>query len=285
LATILDGKALSEKLINGFGRQVDSLRGKNKRVPGIAVIIVGDDYASKLYVSMKEKACLDVGYKSIVERLDASVTTENLLDLISLYNNDDSIDGILVQLPLPAHIDDTKILLSIDPAKDVDGFHPFNVGMLNIGMDTLYPCTPYGIIKLLEEYDIQIEGSHAVVVGASNIVGKPMSALFLKYNATVSICHIMTRNVAEITSQADILVSAVGKPHFITDEFVKEGAVVVDVGMNRVAGKVTGDVDFNSVVEKCSYITPVPGGVGPMTITMLLYNTLKSYKSREKLLV
>ncbi len=285
MATILDGKALSEKLINGFGRQVDSLRGKNKRVPGIAVIIVGDDYASNLYVSMKEKACLRVGFKSVVKRLDASITTDKLLDIISLYNNDDTIDGILVQLPLPGHIDENKILLSIDPAKDVDGFHPFNVGLLNIGADTLFPCTPYGIIKLLEEYEIQVESKHAVVVGASNIVGKPMAALFLRNNATVSICHIMTTNVPEITSQADILVTGVGKAHFITNEFVKPGAVVVDVGMNRFNGKVTGDVDFESVQNKCSFITPVPGGVGPMTITMLLYNTLKSFRLRENLLV
>lgn len=280
MSTLLDGRALSNKFKDSFRDQVPSLKGRFGRIPGIAVILVGEDYASNLYVGMKEKACVDVGFKSVVKRLDSSVTTKELLRLIEDNNKDESIDGILVQLPLPDHIDEENILLAIDPAKDVDGFHPFNVGLLNIGMDTLFPCTPYGIIKILQEYDINIDGKHAVIVGASNIVGKPMASLLLRKNATVSICHIRTKKICELTRQADILVAAAGKAHLITPDYVKDGAVVVDVGMNRINGKIIGDVDFEGTRKKCSYITPVPGGVGPMTITMLLYNTLKSYKKR-----
>jgi len=280
MSTLLDGRALSNKFKDSFREQVPSLKERFGRIPGIAVILVGEDYASNLYVGMKEKACVDVGFKSVVNRLDSSVTTKELLRLIEDYNKDESIDGILVQLPLPDHIDEENILLAIDPAKDVDGFHPFNVGLLNIGMDTLFPCTPYGIIKIFQEYDINTDGKHAVIVGASNIVGKPMASLLLRKNATVSICHIRTKNICDLTRQADILVAAAGKAHLITPDYVKDGAVVVDVGMNRINGKIIGDVDFEGTRKKCSYITPVPGGVGPMTITMLLYNTLKSYKKR-----
>jgi len=280
MSTLLDGRALSNKFKDSFREQVPSLKKRLGRIPGIAVILVGEDYASNLYVGMKEKACVDVGFKSVVNRLDSSVTTKELLRLIEDYNKDESIDGILVQLPLPDHIDEENVLLAIDPAKDVDGFHPYNVGLLNIGSDTLFPCTPYGVIKILQEYDINPDGKHAVVVGASNIVGKPMASLLLRKNATVTICHIRTKNICEITKQADILVTAAGKAHLITPEYVKDNAVIVDVGMNRLNGKIIGDVDFEGVRKKCSYITPVPGGVGPMTITMLLYNTLKSYKKR-----
>lgn len=282
MATIIDGKKLSEKIRSSLKSRVDSYKEKFGKVPGIAVILVGDDPASNVYVNMKEKSCNEAGYKSIVERISKDSSTEDLLALVEKYNKDDSIHGILVQLPLPPQIDEKKILFAIDPAKDVDGFHPFNVGLMHIGEDTLYPCTPYGVMKMFEEYGIELTGKNAVVLGRSNIVGKPMASLLLKGNATVTICHSKTKNLPELCSAADILIAAIGKPNFVTKDFVKSGAVVIDVGINRLDGKLVGDVKYDEVEPIASYITPVPGGVGPMTITMLMYNTMKAF---EKTLV
>lgn len=279
MGTTLDGKLLSEKIRSEIQYGVIKYAEKGYRKPGIAVILVGDDYASSLYVSLKEKACKNAGFNSFIKRLDYNIETDDLLDLITGYNDDSMVDGILVQLPLPSHIDEEKVLLSVNPDKDVDGFHPYNVGMLSIGSDALFPCTPLGVLKLLEHYEIAIEGRHCVIVGASNIVGKPMASMMLRNNATVSICHKYTKDLQSLTLQADILISAVGKANFITHDYVRGGSVIIDVGMNRLNGKIVGDIDFDSVKEKSSYITPVPGGVGPMTITMLLYNTLKSFKN------
>lgn len=278
MAVVIDGKKLSEKIRGGLKEKVNVYKEKYGKVPGIAVILVGNDPASTVYVNMKEKSCLEAGYKSVVERIPETSTTEELLNLVNKYNNDDSIHGILVQLPLPKHIDEKRILFSIDPAKDVDGFHPFNVGLMHIGEDTLYPCTPYGVMKMFEEYNIDLTGKNAVVLGRSNIVGKPMGSLLLKANATVTICHSKTKDLPNVCKSADILIAAIGKANFVTKEFVKDGAVVIDVGINRVDGKLVGDVKFDEVEKVASYITPVPGGVGPMTITMLMYNTMKAFE-------
>lgn len=277
---IIDGKALGLKIREGIAQEVAEISSKVGRKPGLSVILVGDYPASQIYVNMKEKACIEAGFNSFVYRMSQDTTTDELLNLIEKLNNDDEVDGILVQLPLPDHIDEKAVLYSIDPKKDVDGFHPFNVGLLNIGEDTLYPCTPYGVMKIFEEYNIELSGKNAVVIGRSNIVGKPMAALLLKGNATVTICHSRTKNIASICKNADIIVAAVGIPNFVTADFVKDGAVVIDVGINRVNNKLVGDVNYSDVYDKCSYITPVPGGVGPMTIAMLMYNTLKSFKKR-----
>ncbi|MGE4318308.1 MAG: bifunctional methylenetetrahydrofolate dehydrogenase/methenyltetrahydrofolate cyclohydrolase FolD [Deferribacterales bacterium] len=282
MATVMDGKALSQKVRAQLKLKVDEYKAKYSRVPGLAVILVGEDPASQVYVRMKNKNCEEAGYKSIVNRMPDTTTTEELLAVVEQYNSDDTINGILVQLPLPKQIDEHKVLYAIKPEKDVDGFHPFNVGLMNIGEETLYPCTPYGCMKFLEEYGIDTTGKNAVVIGRSNIVGKPMASLLLKANCTVTICHSKTKNMQEICRQADILVAAIGKPEFVTADFVKEGAVILDVGINRVDDKLVGDVAYEEVSKKASCITPVPGGVGPMTIAMLLANTMKAFEATLK---
>lgn len=275
-AKILNGKYVAEKIRHDLSIKVKNIKDKTGRVPGLAVVLVGDDPASKTYVSMKEKACKQVGIYSEVYKLKADAQEHELLKLIHQLNSDEKIDGILVQLPLPGHIDEKKIIDAIKPEKDVDGFHPVNIGKLLINEKGFIPCTPYGIIKLMDYYGIEIEGKNAVVVGRSNIVGKPLAVLLLHRNATVTICHSRTKNLPDITKKADILVAAVGKARIITSDMVKEGAVVIDVGINRIEGKLRGDVDYEKVKEKASWITPVPGGVGPMTITMLLNNTIEA---------
>ncbi len=275
--TILDGKALSNEIKERLKKEVS----KFHRQISLAVILVGDNPASHLYVSMKKKACQYVGIESISVQLPEDISEEKLIDEVERLNRDERVDGILVQLPLPKHIDTNKILSLIDPSKDVDGFHPENVGKIVTGLDGFAPCTPLGIVRLLEKYEIDPEGKNVVVVGASNIVGKPIASLLLNLNATVEVCHIYTKNLKEHTLKADILVVAVGKENLITADMVKDGVVVVDVGINkRDDGKIVGDVDFENVSKKASYITPVPGGVGPMTIAMLLENTIKSAKAR-----
>lgn len=257
-----------------FKAQVEALKARGV-TPGIAVVLVGDDPASQVYVRNKERAAIEAGMYSVVHRLSAHVDEAVLLKFVDDLNADPKIHGILVQLPLPPQIDEEKVIELISPNKDVDCFHPFNVGLVSIGEDTFHPCTPYGVIKLLEREGIEVSGKHAVVIGRSNIVGKPMALLLINRGATVTVCNSRTPDLAALTRQADILVSAVGKPRLITANMVKPGAVVIDVGMNRLPdGKLTGDVDFAAVAEKVGYITPVPGGVGPMTITMLLANTL-----------
>ncbi len=279
---ILDGKALSDKIKENIKRETKELKEKGI-VPGLAVILVGDNPASHTYVRMKEKACEMTGIYSIVHKMPLDISEEKILETIRMMNNNPNIDGILVQLPLPSQIDAQKILDSIDPRKDVDGFHPFNVGRLVLGLDCFVPCTPLGVMRLLKEYNIDVKGMDACVVGASNIVGKPMMNLLLNSFATVDICHIYTKDLKSHTKRADILIVGVGKPNLITKDMVKEGAIVIDIGINRLEnGKLVGDVDFENVAPLTSYITPVPGGVGPMTIAMLLENTLKAAKGRLK---
>ena len=277
---LLDGKALSEKIKKELKSESETLIEKGI-TPCLAVILVGDDPASQTYVNSKEKSCHASGIASIVRRLPASTSEADLLELIASLNNDTTVDGILVQLPVPKHIDSAKIIEAIDPKKDVDGFHPFNVGRLMAGLDGFVPCTPFGVMKLLEEYNINVRGMDACVIGASNIVGKPMMNLLLNASATVEICRSSTKNLKEHTLRADLIVVGVGKINLLSADMVKEGAIVIDVGINRNSeGKIVGDVDFESVAPKCAYITPVPGGVGPMTIAMLLSNTVKSAKQR-----
>lgn len=283
MAVILDGKALSAKFRQNIKEETAALKEKTGKAPGIAVILAGDDAASSVYVNSKEKAAIECGFYSVVERISADVTTNDVLKLVEKYNNDEKIHGILVQLPLPSACDEKTILRAIRAEKDVDGFHPYNVGLLNIGEDCLMPCTPFGVMNMMADYGIEIAGKNAVVVGRSNIVGKPIAAMLLKANATVTVCHSKTKDLSGVCAKADILVAAIGKAKFIKKEFVKDGAVVIDVGINRVDGKLCGDVDFEDVKDKCSYITPVPGGVGPMTITTLMQNTLKAFKVIEKL--
>ncbi len=276
---LIDGKKVSAEIRNRLMQETAELKNKTDRVPGLATVLVGEDPASAVYVRNKNKICTEIGFQSFEQNLPAGTTGTQLLDIIKKLNENDEVNGILVQLPLPDHIDSEKILLSIDPKKDVDGFHPINVGKLVIGNSLLTPCTPTGIIALLDYYGIDIVGKHAVVLGRSNIVGKPVAHLLLQRHATVTICHSKTTNLKQVTSQADILIAAVGRPHFVNSDMVKEGAVVIDVGINRVDGKLTGDVDFDPVAEKAGFITPVPGGVGPMTIALLMENTLKAFKA------
>ena len=274
--TIIDGIAIGKEIREEIKERVTALKDQGCQ-PGLAVILVGDNQASHTYVRNKQKSTLEVGMKSELIELPATVTEQELLEHVTKLNNDDSINGILVQLPLPKHIDENLVIRAIDPAKDVDGFHPENVGKMIIGQQAFLSCTPYGIIKLLERTGTEISGKHAVIVGRSNIVGKPMGQLLLQLDATVTYCHSKTKDLASFTKQADILIVAIGKTKFITGADIKEGAVVIDVGMNRDDnGKLCGDVDFASAKEVASAITPVPGGVGPMTITMLLNNTLQS---------
>lgn len=286
---LIDGKKVSQKIKDNLKEETSSLYNSKGIKPGLAVIIVGENPASQTYVSMKEKACYYVGFYSEVIRFNESVEEKTLIDKISELNSREDIDGILVQLPLPKHINEEKIILAISPEKDVDGFHPLNMGKLLIGSPLFIPCTPYGIIKLLEEYKIETNGKNAVVIGRSNIVGKPIAALLMqkqKYgNATVTICHSRTKDAAYYTKKADILIAAIGNPLYIKKDMIKDGAVVIDVGINRVTDqnskkgyKLVGDVDFEDVIQKAGAITPVPGGVGPMTIAMLLTNTFQAFK-------
>ena len=273
----MDGKMVSAKVCGSILEEVNKLKEQGVR-PGLAVIIVGEDPASQVYVRNKERACEECGFYSEKYALPEETTQEQLLELIEELNHNPRIDGILCQLPVPKHIDDQAIIDAISPEKDVDAFHPVNVGKIMVGNFDFLPCTPAGVMQLLEEYGIDPQGKNCVVIGRSNIVGKPMSMLLLHKHGTVTICHSRTKNLKEICAQADILVAAVGKADFVTADMVKEGATVIDVGMNRKDGKLCGDVCFDEVNEKAAYLTPVPGGVGPMTITMLMKNTLKAAK-------
>lgn len=278
VATIMSGKLLSDELNEEMKLEVIKLKEKNI-TPGLVVVLVGEDTASQTYVRNKEKRAKTLGIHSVVEKYPEKMTEIELLRVIDRLNKDDHFHGILVQLPLPKHIDSIKILNAIRPEKDVDGFHPINMGKLVIGQPDRIPCTPYGIMKLLQRYEIDIEGKNAVVIGRSNIVGKPMAQLLLMKNATVTIAHSKTKNLAAVAKEADILIVAIGRGHMITKDFVKPGAVVIDVGMNRDEnGKLIGDVKSDEVQEVAGYLTPVPKGVGPMTITMLMYQTIESAK-------
>lgn len=276
---IIDGKALAQKMQAELAEKTAKLKEKSGQTPGLVVILVGENPASQVYVRNKERSAIAAGFRSEVVRVSDSITQEELLFLIGRYNQDPAWNGILVQLPLPAHIDEEAVLLAIDPEKDVDGFHPTNMGRLWSGHPVMIPCTPAGIMEMLREYNVELEGKRAVVIGRSNIVGKPMAQLLLAKNATVTLTHSRTHHLAEIAKQADILIVAIGRGHFVTKDFVKEGAVVIDVGMNRDEnGKLIGDVKFDEVAEIASLITPVPGGVGPMTITMLMEQTYQAFK-------
>ena len=275
-AQLIDGNALSKQLRAQVAADTAALKAKGL-TPGLAVVLVGDNPASQVYVRNKVKACEDAGLHSVLEKYEATMTEADLLARVEALNNDDRIHGILVQLPLPAHIDAQKVIEAISPAKDVDGFHMASAGALMTGMPGFWPCTPYGCMKMLESIGDDLKGKHAVVIGRSNIVGKPMALMLLQKDATVTVAHSRTQNLKALTLQADVIVAAVGKRNVLTADMVKPGAVVLDVGMNRNdEGKLCGDVDFDGVKEVAGYITPVPGGVGPMTITMLLVNTLES---------
>ncbi|MCP3176925.1 MAG: bifunctional methylenetetrahydrofolate dehydrogenase/methenyltetrahydrofolate cyclohydrolase FolD [Desulfuromonadales bacterium] len=277
---IIDGKAIAASLRQAIAADTAKLTAQGT-TPGLAVVLVGEDPASRVYVSMKEKACAAAGIYSDEHKLPAETTEAQLLALIEELNRDERIDGILVQLPLPAHIDESKVLEAISPAKDVDGFHPYNVGRLVTGNPLFRPCTPYGVMKMLEATGVELAGKEVVVVGRSNIVGKPVALMCLAEHATVTICHSRTRDLADKVRAADVVIAAVGRPEMVKGDWIKEGAVVIDVGVNRVGEKkLVGDVDFAAARERASAITPVPGGVGPMTITMLLYNTVESAKRR-----
>jgi methylenetetrahydrofolate dehydrogenase (NADP+) / methenyltetrahydrofolate cyclohydrolase len=275
-AQLIDGNALSKQLRAQVAADTAALKAKGL-TPGLAVVLVGDNQASQVYVRNKVKACEDAGLHSVLEKYEATMTEADLLARVDALNNDSSIHGILVQLPLPAHIDAQKVIEAISPAKDVDGFHIASAGALMTGMPGFWPCTPYGCMKMLESIGYDLKGKHAVVIGRSNIVGKPMALMLLQKDATVTVAHSRTKDLKALTLQADVIVAAVGKRNVLTADMVKPGAVVLDVGMNRNdEGKLCGDVDFDGVKEVAGYITPVPGGVGPMTITMLLVNTLES---------
>ena len=277
MANIINGKEISAQIRAEIFEKVKEYNARTGKLPGLAVVIVGENPASQVYVRNKKKACEQVGFNSWVYEMPENTTQEELNTLIDKLNNDDNVHGILVQLPLPKHLDEEQVILRIKPEKDVDAFHPYNVGRITIGNPKFLPCTPAGIMELLHRSNIEISGKECVVIGRSNIVGKPMALLLLSENGTVTVCHSKTRDLKEVCKRADILVVAIGKADFVTADMVKEGAVVIDVGMNRNAeGKLTGDVDFESVSRVASYITPVPGGVGPMTITMLLQNTLRA---------
>jgi methylenetetrahydrofolate dehydrogenase (NADP+)/methenyltetrahydrofolate cyclohydrolase len=276
-AKIIDGKQVAAHIRLECKARVADLRERTGVTPGLAVILVGDNPASAVYVNSKIKACAEAGIRSFRKQFPADIDTGTLISTITALNEDPNVHGILVQLPLPAHIDMRRVLRTIDVAKDVDGFHLYNVGGLVVGDTIFSPCTPYGVVKLLEHENIEVEGRNVVVVGASNIVGKPMALMLMQREATVSVCHLKTRDLAQFTILADILVVAAGKPNLILPQMVKSGAVVIDVGINRLPdGRIVGDVDFEGVRHKASYITPVPGGVGPMTVTMLLFNTINS---------
>ena len=289
---LIDGKNTAEILKKELAIEVANRKKKGFKTPHLAAILVGEDGASQTYVNNKVKSCEQIGFTSTLKNLPATITEDELLKIVEDFNQNEDIDGFIVQLPLPNHIDADKITLAISPEKDVDGFHPSNIGKMVLGLDCYLPATPFGIIKLLEHYNIETSGKHAVVIGRSNIVGSPMSILLARNekigNCTVTLTHSRTKNLKEISRQADIIIAAIGKPEFITADMVKEGAIVIDVGTTRVpdASKksgftLKGDVKFNEVAEKCSFITPVPGGVGPMTVTALLFNTLQAAKKRQ----
>lgn len=283
MAKIIDGKAISAEIREEIKKDVERFKTESGIVPGLAVVIVGKDPASTVYVRNKRLACEAAGMYSEVHELPENTTRKELLSLVEKLNGDEKIHGILVQLPLPKHLDDKEVINAIDPKKDVDAFHPVNVGKIMIGDYDFLPCTPAGVMALLQKSGIEVSGKECVVVGRSNIVGKPQAMLLLHANGTVTVCHSRTKDLASVTRRADILVVAIGKADYIVGDMVKEGAVIIDVGMNRRPdGKLTGDVDFASVEPKASYITPVPGGVGPMTITMLLKNTLKAAEKYGK---
>ena len=276
LATTIDGNALAAQLRTDVAHRAAALKARGV-TPGLAVVLVGDNQASQVYVRNKVKACTEAGLHSVLEKYDATLTEAELLARVDVLNQDPTIHGILVQLPLPSHIDANKVIEAISPAKDVDGFHVGSAGALMVGQPGFWPCTPYGCMKMLESIGYDLRGKHAVVIGRSNIVGKPMALMLLQKNATVTICHSATPDLKAMTLQADVIVAAVGKRNVLTADMVKPGAVVIDVGMNRTPeGKLCGDVDFEGVQKVAGYITPVPGGVGPMTITMLLVNTLEA---------
>lgn len=280
MSQIINGKELAKNIRLKLKEEVEELK-KAEINPKLAVIMVGDDKASKVYVKNKSKACEEVGVEFEEYLLPANTKMKELLELIEKLNNDVTVHGILVQSPLPEGLDANEAFKTISPKKDVDGFNPINVGKLSLNQDCFVSCTPFGIIKMLETYNIPIEGANAVIIGRSNIVGKPLAKCLLNKNATVTVCHSKTKNLKEITSKADILVAAIGKPKFVTVDMVKEGATVIDVGINRMEdGKLVGDTDFENIKEKVSYITPVPGGVGPMTIAMLMYNVVKAAKQQ-----
>jgi len=289
---LIDGLKISNEIKDELRIKIDQLISKGKKVPGLVTILVGDNPASKSYVNSKIKACAKIDMLSKIEELDSTTSEKTLLELIDKYNNDPEYHGILVQLPLPDHIDENKVIEAISPQKDVDGFHPINVGNLVIGKETFYPCTPYGIVELLKRYNIETKGKHVVVVGRSNIVGKPIANMMLQKkvgaNSVVTICHSAAKDLKQFTLQADILIAAIGRANFVTADMVKDGVVVIDVGINRVEDlstekgyRLVGDVKFDEVKEKASYITPVPKGVGPMTIAMLLKNTYEAYLRNE----
>ena len=280
MSQIIDGKELAKNIRLKLKDEVIELKNADIN-PKLAVIMVGDDKASKVYVKNKSKACEDVGIEYEEYILPANTKREELLELIEKLNNDETVHGILVQSPLPKGVDANEAFRTISPKKDVDGFNPINVGKLSLNQDCFVSCTPYGIIKMLEAYNIEIEGAHAVIIGRSNIVGKPLAQCLLNKNATVTICHSRTKNLKELTKQADILIAAIGKAKFVTEDMVKDRATVIDVGINRMDdGKLLGDTDFENIKDKVSYITPVPGGVGPMTIAMLMHNVVKAAKQQ-----
>jgi methylenetetrahydrofolate dehydrogenase (NADP+) / methenyltetrahydrofolate cyclohydrolase len=285
-ARLIDGKAISDQIKAELAEEVKKLQREKDITPGLAVVLVGEDPASKVYVGQKEKACAALGVFSQKHVLPADIGEDKLLDLVRSLNKDPDIDGILVQLPLPRHIDENKVIETIVPEKDVDGFHPVSVGKMMIGLPGFKPCTPHGVMVLLERTGVDLAGKEAVVVGRSNIVGKPVAIMLLQKSATVTVCHSKTKDLGEVCRRADVLVVATGKPEMINSDMVKEGVVVIDVGVNRSdSGKLVGDVDFDSVSKKASAITPVPGGVGPMTIAMLMLNTVESAKKRAGLTV
>lgn len=286
---LLDGKALSQKIKEEIAQEVEQIKNNGGKIPHLAAVLIGEDPASEVYVRNKVQSCEMVGFKSTLVKRDSSTTEEELLKIVVQLNNNDDIDGFIVQLPLPEHINEEKVTLAIDPRKDVDGFHPVNFGRMAQGLPCYLPATPFGILQMLERYEIEVSGKECVVLGRSNIVGTPVSILLSRKarpgNATVTLCHSRTKDLAKHTKRADILIVSLGVPEFVTADMVKEGAVVIDVGMNRVEDasrqrgyRLVGDVKFDEVAAKCSYITPVPGGVGPMTVTSLLMNTLKSAK-------
>ena len=280
---LLDGKALSEKIKEEVKVEVAQLVEEKQITPGLAVILVGNDAASATYVASKAKACKDAGIYSVVHEMPESITQEELLETINMMNNNPKLDGILVQLPLPKHIDTTTVLEAINPLKDVDGFHPYNVGRMVSNLDSFLPATPFGVMRMFEEHNIELSGKDVVVIGSSDIVGKPMASLLINKKATVTVCNSRTKDLKSHTSKADIVIIAVGVPYLLKEDMVKDGAIVIDVGINRLdTGKLVGDADFEGLKNKCSFLTPVPGGVGPMTIAMLLKNTIKAAKLREK---
>ncbi|MGJ0339656.1 bifunctional methylenetetrahydrofolate dehydrogenase/methenyltetrahydrofolate cyclohydrolase FolD [Aliarcobacter cryaerophilus] len=280
---LLDGKILSAKIKEEVKVEVTQIVKEKNITPGLAVILVGNDAASATYVASKAKACKDAGIYSVVHEMPESITQEELLETINMMNNNPKLDGILVQLPLPKHIDTTTVLEAINPLKDVDGFHPYNVGRMVSNLDSFLPATPFGVMRMFEEHNIELSGKDVVVIGSSDIVGKPMASLLINKKATVTVCNSRTKDLKAHTSKADIVIIAVGVPYLLKEDMVKDGAVVIDVGINRLeSGKLVGDADFEGLKNKCSFLTPVPGGVGPMTIAMLLKNTIKAANLRDK---